>query len=391
MTDSISALSQSGVSKPRLSNRIDALDWARGWMLIASVGINSLALPIALRAHAEWASITPIDLIFPLFVTLSGCGLAFAYRRQVPPLIVARRTILLLLLGLGYNAIVEATTSFDELRFFGVLQLYAAVTLIVALLHLVTRRWQGWAIITALLAVAHTALLSWFAAGCPAQLLTPQCNPSGLIDLAIVGQSHLYLGGAAGHDPEGVIAIMGALISASAGATVGHLILRYRGEAAAATTRLPITTVPIMLVIAAFVVGALTVGLVPDLLGGGPVPAMKRLWTAPFALGIAAIAATLLWLGQWAMPSGLLRKPQHAKRWEPIVALGRNSLLVYFGSHIVMSLLARPRGDSLSLLRTAFEYFPSPAIGQVVWSLAWIAGWIILAVILHRRRWYVKV
>lgn len=372
------------------SSRIAALDWARGWMLVASVGVNSAIISIPLLAHAPWASVMPIDVIFPLFVTLAGCGMAFAFRRHVQPAGVLRRAFVLVVLGLGYNALVDFTFTFGELRFTGVLQLYAVVIVVIALLHLVTRSWQGWAVLTALLALGHTLMLSIYARACPATLLTPECNPSGPLDAAVFGVGHIYQSGAAGHDPEGLIAISGALVSAAAGAAMGHLILSARHRQAASTRRLPVVTVPLAGLIVGFVALAVLVTFGADLIAGGPVPAMKRLWTAPFALGIAALGGTLLWLGQLALPGGQRGDARAVRAWTPIIALGRNSLLVYFGSHLLMSLLRRPIGDGPSVTDVFASLFPSGMTAQLAWTLAWVGLWVAVSLVLHRRGWYVK-
>ncbi|MBH0022665.1 heparan-alpha-glucosaminide N-acetyltransferase domain-containing protein [Salinibacterium sp. SWN248] len=371
-------------------NRIDALDWARGWMLVASLGVNSVIISIPLLDHAPWASVMPIDLIFPLFVTLAGCGMAFAFHRQVEPWGVLRRALVLVALGLGFNAVVDATASLTELRFTGVLQLYAVVIVVMALLHLVTRSWRGWALLTIVLAISNTVMLSSFARSCVATLLTPECNPSGPLDSLLFGATHIYRNGLAGHDPEGIIAIMGALVSTAAGATLGHLILRFRKDEAASSTRIPITTVPIALAIAALLGLAAALWLGPDLLAGGPVPPMKRLWTAPFALSIAAIAALLLWLGQVALPSSKFRTERQSRFWTPWVALGRNSLLAYFGSHLMMLLLNRPLPGGTSVTGAFASLFPSAVLAQLVWTMLWLMSWVLLSIVLHRRGWYVK-
>lgn len=372
------------------TSRIAALDWARGWMLVASVGVNSAIISIPLLAHAPWASIMPIDLIFPLFVTLAGCGMAFAFRSRVLPGTVVRRALVLAALGLLYNALVDFTFTLGELRFTGVLQLYAVVIVVIALLHLVTRTWKGWAALTVVLATAHTLMVSLYARICPATLLTPECNPSGPLDTAVFGAAHIYVGGAAGHDPEGLIAIAGALVSAAAGATLGHLLLSFRTAQASSRRRLPIATAPILALVGAFVVLALVLWVGADLVAGGPVPAMKRLWTAPFALGIAAIAGVLLWLGQVALPGNQRSQERAHRAWTPIIALGRNSLLVYFGSHLLMSLLSRPIGTGPSVTDYVVSLFPSAVLAQALWTIAWLAFWVALALFLHRRGWYVK-
>lgn len=357
-------------------------------MLVASVGVNSAFLSFGALRHASWSGVTPIDFIFPLFVTLAGCGTAFAFRRRIGFPGVVRRCLVLFALGIVYNVLTTWNFDLSQLRIFGVLQLYAVVVAIMAALHLVTRSWRGWLGITALVAVAHSILISVSALACPADLVTRTCNPSGPIDSLLVGASHTYQLGLAGHDPEGVIAIFGALISASAGATLGHLILDVRDRPRAAALRLPAGTGEFVVVVAVFLVLAAALFVLPDLLGGGPVPMMKRLWTAPFALPIAVIAAALLWLGLLLVPVG--RSDRVDRAWNPIVSLGRNSLLVYFGSHLAMSLLGRPIGDGPSVLEMITAPLGGGLVAQVAWTLAWLAGWILLAILLHRHRIYIK-
>jgi len=63
--------------------RITSLDWIRGLFLCASIAsIAWLAPRPDYMKHAEWLGVHCEDMIFPLFVTLSGCGLAFAYRNR---------------------------------------------------------------------------------------------------------------------------------------------------------------------------------------------------------------------------------------------------------------------------------------------------------------------
>lgn len=312
-------------------------------MLIASVSVNSLWAAPEWFEHAPWDGVHPLDLIFPVFVTLTGCGLAFAMHRRINVRPLVRRVLVLLLVGLLYNAVTVNAWDPATWRFSGVLQAYAVVVAVMTLGHLLTRSWRGWALLTAASAGAHTLLLATWARGCPGGALTLECNPSGALDTALLTPAHMYAGGLLGHDPEGVVAISGALVSAAAGATVGHLLLSLRSRQ---TPERPwrggaVATVSL---------GALGVGLVgaalllvqaPAWLGGSPLPVMKRLWTAPFALEVAAGVVLALLVAHLLLDRPALPRPLRAVSW-PLIALGRNSLLVYFGSHVVMALLMRP-------------------------------------------------
>ncbi|GAB7192604.1 hypothetical protein NUM3379_33130 [Kineococcus sp. NUM-3379] len=385
--------------------RLASLDWARGWMLVVSVAVNSLWAAPEWFGHARWEGVHPVDLVFPVFVTLSGCGLAFAMHRRVRARPLLRRFLVLLAAGLLYNAV---TTSGPDPRAWdpatwrvtGVLQLYAGLVVLVSLGHLLTRTWRGWALLAALAAAAHTALLSGWARGCPGGVLTRGCNPSGAVDPVLFGAAHVYGGGAAGHDPEGVVALLGAFVSAAAGAAVGHLLLSVR-ERASGTVRKraagPAAAAgPVLALAVALAAAGLLAAVLPPLLGGGPVPAMKRLWTAPFALPVAAAVAVALLAGHLLLDRERTSRALRAASW-PLLALGRNSLLVYFGSHVVTALLLRrPEGADGGAGRGPAPVERAAAAvavaghPQVTWTVLAVVAWTALACLLHTRRLYLR-
>ncbi|WP_169513533.1 heparan-alpha-glucosaminide N-acetyltransferase domain-containing protein [Agromyces italicus] len=369
--------------------RIASLDWARGWMLIASVTVNSLLIVPAWFDHAPWDGVHPIDTIFPIFVTLSGCGLAFAMARTVKVRPLLRRVVVLLLLGLVYNAITEWSLDVFTWRITGVLQLYAVLVAVIGLLHLVTRSWRGWAAITALVALAHTALLTVYATICPASVLTRECNPSGPIDSALFGAAHIYAEGAAGHDPEGIVTIFGALISASAGATIGHLLLATRRRGLALGRGPEAAIVPVVSAAAGFLVFAGLMMVTLPIALGVELPVMKRLWTAPFALTIAAGSALALLVGHLLLDRAKVPRFIEVSSY-PLLALGRNSLLVYFGSHALMSVLKRPVGSGPSIADRISGALALVGPPQLLWTALLLIFWIGLATLLHRHRIYLR-
>ncbi|WP_432489143.1 heparan-alpha-glucosaminide N-acetyltransferase domain-containing protein [Kineococcus sp. SYSU DK018] len=375
---------QRPAAEPR--KRIASLDVVRGLMLCVSVSVNSLLLTPAWFDHAEWTGVNGLDLVFPVFVVLTGCGLGFAMHRRTDVRSLARRVLVLVAVGLLYNAVVTATWEWSTWRFTGVLQLYAGVVVVVALGHLLTRTARGWFLVTVLLAAAHTAVLAAYGTTCPGGELTRGCNPSGAVDPAVYGAAHTYWEGAAGHDPEGVVAILGACVSAAAGACIGHLLLavRARGGGPRRAAR------PVLAAAAAFTALAWLTATVPGLVAGVDVPAMKRLWTAPFALTVTAAVAVALLAGHLLLDSA--RTPAALRRavW-PLEALGRNSLLVYFGSHVVMALLVH---DVDAEGRTLAQRIAGAvAVGgneQVGFTVLVLVAWTVLAAVLHHRRIYLR-
>lgn len=364
------------------ARRFVSLDVARGLMLVVSVVVNAWITAPAWFEHAPWFGVHPVDLVFPTFVALSGAGLAFAYARRVPLRPMITRVVVLTLAGFAYTAhaqyLATGTLDWGTFRLPGVLQFYAALVLLVALLHLVLRRWWAWPIATLLLAGGYALALDRFASGCPTGALTPECNPSGIIDTAVFGAEHIYHQGRFGHDPEGMVALAGALVVACAGASFGHLLktsdLRTRSLAAIGA-----------LTVAAFAGAALALAPLA--------PAMKRLWTPAFGLGVAAACgAVLLALFVLLDRDGRgSRTRAESVALYPLVALGRNSLLVYFGSHVAMATLAQlPYGSADSFAQRLAATAPA-GIAPALWLvLLAVAAWTALACLLHRHGLYLR-
>lgn len=357
--------------------RVSSLDVARGLFLITSVTSASVIAPVPRwLQHPSWFGVTPYDLIFPLFVTLSGIGLAFAYRRRTDARVTARRVLVLLVVGVVYTALYSGHTDLATLRLTGVLQLYAVLVLAAALLHLVVRTARGWAVVTVVAALAGTAVYWWFEARCPSEVLAASCNPSGVIDQRIFGV-HMYAGGRLGHDPEGLVAICGAFVTAAAGTTAGHIANAARtGSARVGLVRL-----------CAWAVACAGLGIALAQV----VEPFKRLWTPSFALLAAALGLLIftvvyavvdVWLGR------VRGTGEHLLTW-PLVALGRNSLLVYFGSHLAAALLMRAGGET-SLAERIGERASFLGGPQIAFMLVSLAVWWAVAMVLHRRRIYVR-
>lgn len=369
--------------------RIASLDWARGWMLIASVSVNSLLVIPAWFGHASWEGVNPIDWIFPTFVTLSGCGLAFALGRVVRPGPLIKRFVVLMLVGLVYNAVISWSLDVFTWRISGVLQLYAVLVALISFMHLVTKTWQGWAVITALLALGHSYIILSYGRGCPAGVTTPTCNPSGVLDSVVFSSAHMYSGGAAGYDPEGVVVIMGALVSAAAGATVGHLLRALSNRAQETGSGPKNAILPLIAAVVYFLALAFFLKYIFPVFFGADLPIMKKLWTAPFALILASTTTAALLLGHLMLDRNNV-SPWFKTLNYPLVSLGRNSLFVYFGSHVLTSLLNRPFFDGQSVSGAFLDLFPSVLPAQVVWTAIMLAFWIPLATWMNTRRIYLR-
>jgi predicted acyltransferase len=286
-----------------------------------------------------------------------------------------RRSLLLLAIGLAYNAIMSGTTSFDDLHFLGPLQVYAVLVLVIGMLHLVLRGPLGWGLATLAVAGVQASVLAAYQAGCPSTELTPACNPSRAIDFAMFGVSHVYRQGASGHDPEGLVSILGALVTATVGTTAGHIALKYRRSWRA----------PALLVVWAVTAALLSLGA-SDLL-----PAMKRLWTTPFALGVAALGVACFAVFIVVLDRKTFRAWDRVRGplTYPLVALGRNSLLVYFGSHLLLHVLD-DHGGEVTWAQTLSERVDVLGDPELSYMLFMVLLWVAVTAVLHQRRIYLR-
>ena len=364
--------------------RIISLDWARGTLILFNlVAISAVWAVWPAFVHATWDEPVPaIDLIFPAFVTLSGAGLAFAYRNHVRWTRTVRRGVLLLGAGLAYNAchmyLTGGTVSWETLPYTGPLTMYAVLVPVIAVLHRVIRGWQWWLLFTVVVSIAYTYGLREYAAGCPGAVLTPECNPSRVIDPAVLGTAHTYGAGVPGHDPNGLVAFWGALTSTAAGVTAAHLLLRVRLRGARWT----------LAALSGLAVSLWALGSVCGLY----VAEFKRLWTPPFGLHVAAGVVLVLAVGSF-----VLDRPRTSPHWRtavwPIVGTGRNALVLYFGSHLLLDLL-RTRGDPPAGRPWIVSWAERVALWdvhpQVAFTASFVAAGLILASILHRFKIYVR-
>ncbi len=355
--------------------RITSLDWARGGLILVNlVSISYLFPPPGQFRHAEWMGVTFLDLIFPTFVALSGCGMAFAYARRVDPVVTLRRMVVLFVVGLLYNAALSGSLEPGELRVTGPLQVYAVLVVVVALMHLVVHSLRGWVLTTVAVVAAWTTVTWAFNQQCPTGLPTRSCNLSAAVDLRFLPLDHLYRQGALGHDPEGIPVIVGALVTMLVGIVAGKILL--------AGTQPRVTLVRLVVWIAFVAVLGLAVAQV--------VAPFKRTWTPSFAVLSATLGLTLLIIG-------FLLHDHPAPAWwtarrdslaQPLVAMGRNALVLYFGAHLVLHQVYVSGAPTLAN-RITNAQLPWGGDARLLFIGVMVSSFFALAWVLHRRRIYI--
>ena len=279
------------MSLTRTSKRLVSLDVLRGITVCGMILVNNAGAcgyAYAPLKHAKWDGFTPADLVFPAFMFIMGVSIYLSLNKsnfdwRISIARILRRTVLIFMSGVALKWILAfiATGEYntlENLRIMGVLQRLGICYGIVALLA-VTVRHRLFPTIIAVLLVGYY-LLQLFGNG------FEKCagNIVSMVDYAVLGKSHMYLGGAQFVDPEGVLSTIPAIAQVMIGFLCGKVIVGEK-EIRSQIVKLAVWGTSM------FVIGYLW---------SYAAPLNKRLWSPSFVLvtcGITSlIFATLIYI-----------------------------------------------------------------------------------------------
>jgi predicted acyltransferase len=260
----------------------DGIAWSLGEMSDGKSGILSDA-GVFVRdqfSHVTWEGFSFYDLIFPLFVFVTGVSIVFslthlveregkgaAYRR------VLRRSLLLFGLGLLYYG--GMSRHWPDIRLLGVLQRIAICYLFASFLFL-SFRWRGLVSAFVLLVGGYWALMTFVPVpDVGAGSYAMDANLANWIDFN-------YLPGMkwdVTRDPEGLLSTLPAIGSCLLGVFAG-LLLQDRRVAPQQKSL--------------WLVGAGMLMVVAGYLWGLQFPIIKQIWTSSFVLVAGGYSAILL-------------------------------------------------------------------------------------------------
>ncbi|WP_323671631.1 hypothetical protein [Candidatus Poriferisodalis multihospitum] len=348
--------------------------------------------------HAEWDGLTASDWLFPTFLVTSGLSLSFLLR-DVPTRAtytrLIRRLVLLVAAGLIYNAYGSSWFDLSELRFTGVLQMIGISGACAAAVVLASRAVspKGGDAVWWIVGVA-TAIAALYGLGLELLSCDPvgRCSPYLAVDTGLLGDSHVYRGGQAGWDPEGIVASVAASSLVLYGYAAGVLLRRHGRSSPSATLAN---------------VGALaSLCFVAGLAVSQWMPSNKRLLTPAFVLlaaGVALAVFCVIYLladvgrnggsdERWQWHQRRAWHPQALWRhWNwPFVAFGRNALIVFLLERFLLQSAKHVHVGDRSIQERLLEDilpFGEPGVHLAYTALLLLA---VFAVVghLHRHRLY---
>ena len=372
------------------SPRLASLDALRGFDMLWITGgrtlVASLAtatgwpLFVALEAqlhHAPWHGFTLWDLIFPLFLFLSGATLPFSQDRRLEGGVtravlagkIVRRASLLVLLGAIYNGLF--TFDWEHQRYASVLGRIGLGWAGAALIALFFGA-RGRALAVVAILLAYAGLLCLWPLGTGVDRFAQGVNVVDLFDQRFL-PGRLHRGN---HDPEGLLSTLPAVATALLGALGGERLRRLQRPRARTAGELALA-------------GAILVAA--GWLWGRWLPINKSLWTPSFVLVSAGLSA--LFLGAFhlaidvpvAHPSAV-SEDRGGARWSrrlafPFVVLGSNAITLYLLDRFVAF---------GAITEFVLHHEPALLSGVVLAAAAVGLRWLCLFV-LWRRRIFLKV
>ena len=397
------------------TGRLVSLDALRGftmfWILGGDGVVHALArwidvAPLRFLAsqvdHAAWAGFRFYDLIFPMFVFITGVSLVFSLQKTIERegraaavRHILVRTVVLFLLGVLYNG--GLTRPWPDVRLVGVLQRIALAYGVAALLsvYLSTR---GRAVATLVLLGAYWAVLTFVpirdialdreaiaarlgterpaAADVQALYEATTARVTGRYEPGLNVTNHLdYLALPGGKydvywDPEGLLSTFPAIATCLLGVLAGTWLRRRDVDHVRRLRLLAMTGVACLLL---------------GYLWGLQFPVVKKIWTSSFVL--VAGGWSLLFLAAF----GWLIDRRGVLGWcTPFVWIGMNPITLYLATALVdFGRIARMLAGG-SVARGLDAALGAGAAGFVHAELV-LLMLLALARFLHRRGIYLKV
>ena len=268
--------------------------------------------------HVPWNGFHFEDLIFPLFMFISGVAIPFALvsklERKVPKADLAKkafkRAMILILLGLIYNGMFS--NGFENPRVASVLAQIGLAYFFTALINIYSKSFKQrlyW--LAGLLTGIGIIQLLVPVPGIGAGVLTPEGCINGYIDRMLL-PGRLYGGS---FDPEGLLCIVSAITVTLMGSVAGHFLRDKKTndlQKLKMLSLLGVSAIALALLLSTFY------------------PIIKACWTTPFNLLTAGIGFLLITLFYYIIDV------KGWKKWSFFFrVIGMNSIFIYLLYNLV--------------------------------------------------------
>lgn len=359
--------------------RLAALDAVRGFAMFWILGVEEMGVALGRASedavsaflahqleHAPWEGFRFLDLVFPLFLFVSGVSLVFSLSKAVEaggrPAALRKAAIrALVLYGLGIFCYGGISGGLDGVRWLGVLQRIALCGLAGAVAFCFLRV-RGLAVLTGVLLAGYWALMALVPVpGAGAGDFAEGRNLANWIDARFL-PGFKWDGD---HDPEGLLSTLPAIATTLLGILTGIFVRGSGGEYLRTGVRL------------------VAAGAVMAVLGWlwHPVfPVIKKLWTSSYVLVAGGYSLVVLGVAILAVECAGWRRMA-----APFIWIGMNPIALYL-SHVIVPYPKIAGWIAGGPVAAAFGTW-----GEV-WIYAVVAGLSILfAWFLYRRRIFLRV
>jgi predicted acyltransferase len=372
-----------------MRQRLTSVDALRGFSMIGILGIDGMARAIAdmtrgrepLAAagealhrqfsHPAWEGFTFYDLIFPLFIFVTGVAIVLSLPRLVEEQGMARAQLrvfrrALVLYGLGILFYGGLSNPWPEVRLLGVLQRIALCYLFASLLFLHLGRRNLAAVLVALL-VGYWALLTFV----PVPDIGAPTYAEGMTLANWIDRN--YLPGRRWYgewDPEGLLSTMPAVATCLLGVFAGLLLTNVRLTPQQKSARLLASGLAL---------------LVAGHLWGLQFPVIKHIWSSSFVL--VAGGWSVLLLGLFHEVIDVWQR----HRWATVLVwIGASPIALYLAFYMVDFVALARRFVGGDIGRLADDYVAPGSADLLACSVA-LAIAIALAAFLYRRKIFLRV
>lgn len=366
------------------SERLVSLDALRGLTILSMIIVNNPAdwsTVFKPLLHADWAGCSPTDLIFPFFLYITGFSLYISIRRRTQKgasknslfrhLLV--RSLVIFGIGLFLNAF--PFTNLDNLRILGVLQRIALVNLAVGTLMIYSSQKSRW-FIGALFLMSYWILLQYIPspiASVPS--LAYEDNWVAWLDQAVLGShtwDYMPL-----MDPEGILSTLPAIVTGLIGLEIASFFTKIHDKKEKI----------ILLFITGFIM------TIAGIAWSSVFPMIKKLWTSSYVLYTVGLATWTLGFFYW-----LADFREKKKYLRLLVAYGSNPLAIYAGSGLLVMILGLipvfgnpPVTLNSWIYRLLCESGIEARIASLVWPIILVLVWGWIALILHKKKIFIKI